>query len=71
MMIRISAGGGSFDDSDEYSGFIKGGENLDWLSDYQLLKEFALWSYLSLLRGAVTTNSFSFEPSNSSSFCQL
>jgi hypothetical protein len=62
MTIRIIGGGGSCDDSNEYSGSIKG-ENLEWLSDYQLLKkDFALWSYLSLLRGAVSTNSFSLQP---------
>jgi hypothetical protein len=66
MAIRISVcvcvWGGGYDDSNEYSGSIKV-ENPDWLSDYQLLKkDLALWSYLSLLRGAVTTNRFSLEP---------
>jgi hypothetical protein len=35
---------GSCEHGNELSGFIKGGEFLDWLSDYQLLKDSAPWS---------------------------
>lgn len=37
---------GSCEHGNETSGFIKGKEFLDWLSDYQFLKKYALSSTL-------------------------
>jgi hypothetical protein len=45
IWMRVGSNGELFENSNESSGFKKGSEFLDWLSDFYLLKnDFSPWS---------------------------
>jgi hypothetical protein len=53
MWLRVESSGDSCEHGDEHSGYIKGGEFLDYLSDCQLFRDSASMSLLYTLE-AVT-----------------